>query len=277
MALRRRAERPTSLTVTFEGLELIFRRHVSKLRQTGDWKAWAGVALALGLPLTTASYSYDGKKLFLEGSQWQAITGALTLLALFQTVRVAYANRRAPSIDDLMDELAGEAGAVLERRAIFIVKRRNIDGAYRVLSYWQPAWDCFLLPNINLNEGIPSSVAMVRGLSSIIGIPEERLTLSPYPEQSVLRSSKYSPTYRRETSYKFEFYHVAVSGSISSTFAGSSFSHGGFDYSWLTVAELRAHPTTRERNGDVLKHLNEQKWTLLESPPDSYDPGSVAP
>ncbi|MEV7786471.1 hypothetical protein AB0O72_13850 [Streptomyces sp. NPDC088106] len=277
MTLRRWRERPTSLTVTFESLELIFRRHVATLRQTGDWKAWLGVALALGLPLTTASYAYAGKKLFLEGSQWQAITGALTLLALFQTVRVAYANRRAPSIDDLMDEVAGEAGAVLERRAIFVIKRRGNDGAYRVLAYWQPAWDCFLLPNINLNEGISSSEAMIRGASTMIGTPEDRLTLSPYPEQTVLRSSKYSPTYRRETSYRFEFHHVAISGEISSTFAAESFSHGGFDYSWLTVAELRAHAATREKNGDVLKHLNEQKWTLLESPPDSYNSSSVTP
>ncbi len=83
------------------------------------------------------------------------------------------------------------------------------------------------------------------------------LSLSPVNEDLI--TSKISYKNGKFTNYYFDFYQAKIkSDELKDKLRPLEFNIGGVKYKWMTTAEMKNDSITKERNSDVIDHLEDR-------------------
>lgn len=214
------------------------------------------VLVSISLTLLVSEIS---SKWGIDKELWKfAIVGIFTLVgawSVFVAVRIA----RQPSFETFLSGIVARSLTILDRRFVFLITSRDTTKLTRVLVQYSDSWSCWLLPNFSKSqsEEMNSSDKLLSALASKIGADPSDLSLTALNDD--LLSSKISYKNKSFTNYYFDFYHVSINSErIEEKLQQQEVEIGGVRFRWMTTGELKAHQNTKERNSDVIDHIEDR-------------------
>lgn len=228
----------------------------NKINLIGILLSQLSVLVSISLTLLVSEIS---SKWGIDKELWKvAITAAFTIIGAW-SVLVAVRIVRQPSFETFLSGIVAKSLTTLDRRFVFLITSRDTTSLTRVLVQYSDSWSCWLLPNFSKSqsEEMNSSDKLVSALASKIGADTSELSLTALNDD--LLSSKISYKNKSFTNYYFDFYHVTIdSKRIEEKLQQQEVEIGGVRFRWMTMAELKAHQNTKERNSDVIDHIEDR-------------------
>lgn len=265
----RRQSRPDVVVIATDKLELILERNERHLRARRDWPTPLSICVALWLvwPISDFKDSFG-----VSAAQWQAIVALCALVATAWFAVVLTRALRSPSRTDLIAQICAESDRLEDQRGLYFLHSTDGSGSDKILVYYDDLWGCYLLPHVNVqawdlaNTSNQGELALYA--SRLLAVPSDSVRVTVLKNQS-LHSIKYSEFYRQEREYNFEFIHVAINPPIREDIFDEKFTAGGREFTWKSLAELLADPSTSSKNGDVLHHFESHYAEFFIRTPDS--------
>lgn len=215
------------------------------------------VLITIGLTLLVSDIP---NKWGIDKNQWFLIVVATSLCLALWSIYVFYRLLKQRSFEDFLNYITSKSLTIQERRFVFLIIGKDSEGYKRVLVQYSDSWKCWLLPNFgrnqskdaNTNEKLENALAQKLATEpaafSILSINEDLLNY------------KWSYKNNKFTHYYFDFFQVLINSQLleKALCDGKSFERAGTKFAWMTPAEMKADVNTRERNSDVINHLEEQ-------------------
>lgn len=268
---------PEVINISTDRLQLIIQSYAASRKAAGEWTTPLSVALTLWLLVPVTDFR---DRFGLSSAEWRTVVVMLAVGASVWFTRRVYSAVRAPNANDLLLSICQKADRLDDHRGLFLFECRDVNGVDRVLVYYDEVWECYLLPHANVQAWDLADVSIEGPLRQyagrLIGMPPDQLAVTPLRPMA-LRSTKFSEFYKREKSYTFEFLHVRAHGKIRPELLQPSFTAGGREYHWLSIAELMQDKATNVKNKDVLHHLEGRVAEFFLQLPDTFSTPLSAP
>lgn len=246
---------PDIVSIGRDRLELILNRHLDSLARSSDWKTPLGIVLTLGLPLAITDFK---DKAILTGAQWQVVVAMFLIGAIFWLIKTGARASRSSGRKDLLLAICKQADRLDDYHGVFFYRSNDTSGTNRILVYYDIVWECYLLPHVTIKGWDLNDVSADRLLSKhvslMISVSPTQVKVTPLRDL-IMRSTKFSRSYRRDKRYTFDFLHVVVKEPVRSDIKHASFISGGREYKWMSIPDLLLDPNTVARNSDVIHHL----------------------
>jgi hypothetical protein len=165
---------------------------------------------------------------------------------------------RQPSFDAFLSDVISNSLTAQERRFVFLITANDSAKSTRVLVQFSESWECWLLPNFSKSqsEQVNNIDKLRSALASKLGADPSELLLTALNDDLI--STKLSYKNGKITTYYFDFFQAAItSKDLSEKLSTQSLDIGGTKFSWMTIAEMKSHQTTRQKNDDVINHLED--------------------
>ncbi|MFV8577724.1 hypothetical protein ACNRBH_00740 [Ralstonia pseudosolanacearum] len=225
----------------------------SKSSLTGILLSQLSIIATIGLTFLVSDVN---TKWGIEKSLWVFIITSTFALLTAWSLFVFYKIIRSPSFDDFQQKIISHSLTIQDRRFVFLLFARDSKGERRILVQYSNEWNCWLLPNFGKSESsaLDSHESLRGKLTAKLSAEIDDIALFAVNEDLI--STKTSFKSNKITSYYFDFYLVKiVSETLSTKMICQQFELAGGSFAWMTIGELRKDPLTRERNGDVIDHL----------------------
>jgi len=265
---------PEVLCISGDRLALVLNQHERVRAKASEWRAPLGLAITLWLAFLVSDFRATWG---LKGDQWGVV---VFMLASFSTVWLfveLYQRFLISSTEmSLLEKICQNADRQDDHRGIFFFHAEDSSETERVLVYFDIVWKCYLLPSADIASigfDDPDAVALLAAqVGRLVGAREEDIKVRRVPNAE-LHSTKYSYYHRREKAYTFEFLHVSVVEPRPEIYEEEFFS-GGRLYRWMSVPELLQDENTKDRNSDVLHHIENKFSDFYYHTPPSL-PGRI--
>lgn len=175
------------------------------------------------------------------------------------SVYIIYKIIRLPSFEQFLANLIIQSSTTQDRRFVFLLTGCDVNGFRRVLVQYSMSWQCWLLPNFPRSQSIEftSPEKLIIALNEKLGARAGELRLSAIEDDLI--SSKQSFKNGKFTSYYFDFYKVLIdSDALELRLCDLEFEIGGNRFRWMTIGDMKLDANTRERNSDVINHLEDR-------------------
>lgn len=264
----RASELPEVISISRDRLSLVVTRFMQMRKEAGDWTAPLGIALSLLVLLPLTKFQ---ERLGISAQQWQTVFVLAAAVSTVWFIVAVIRSIRAPRAADLLREIAQHADVLDDHRGLYLLKALDEQDSYKLLVYWDIVWECYLLPHVDIRAIDMNDQSTLGPLSMYAA---RKLGVEPADlEVRVLReitfhTRKFSAFYKREKSYTFEMIHVRLSGPPPHLLE-EEFVVGGTKYRWMTLGGLAEDPATAAKNGDVIRHLENNFVQLFVQVPDS--------
>lgn len=186
------------------------------------------------------------------------ITSIFSILSVW-SIYVFIKIIKQPSFENFLERIMNSSLTTQDRRFVFLITARDNQKNKKVLVQYSDSWNCWLLPNFGRQQSgkVSNNDALHRSLSDKLGCNLTDLSLSPLNDDLI--SSKISYKNGKFTSYYFDFYQAKInSEDLENKLRPSEFTIGGVNYKWMTTAEMKSDSITKERNSDVIDHLDDR-------------------
>ncbi|MEE5096436.1 hypothetical protein V2K00_19120 [Pseudomonas alliivorans] len=181
-----------------------------------------------------------------------SILGAWSLIVFIKILK-------QPSFESFLTRVMGSSLTIQDRRFVFILTARDKHKNRKLLVQYSENWKCWLLPNFGKQQSgkVSSQDTLLESLSEKLGAKSSDLSLRPLNDDLI--SSKISYKNGKFTSYYFDFYQAKIiSADLECRLLFEAFEIGGIKYRWMTTAEMKADKDTKEKNSDVIDHLDDR-------------------
>lgn len=222
----------------------------------GIFLSQASILVTIGLTLLVSDI---GTKWGIDKYIWNfmiaAAFGCLVAWSFYITLKIL----RLPSFEVFLGKVISQSLTTQDRRFVFLFFALDSDNSRRILVQYSPKWACWLLPNFGKSESsvFNTEEDLRRSLATKISAEANDVELTRVNEDLI--STKLSFKNNKLTTYYFDFYLARiVSKELTEKMTLNSFELAGGKFAWMTVYELKNHPFTLERNGDVIDHLEEK-------------------
>jgi len=147
------------------------------------------------------------------------------------------------------------------------------DHVPRILVEKNPTWNCYFLPYVSRPSSDSFSFEKITELrntiASYLAIAKDDVNIDHLREYS-LTSEKFSEKDKMQKQFNFDFFFFSIPATkMMANYNNSPLVVGGKTFFWMTLDELLNDPATRERNGDVLQHLQKNYSPLFVTAKDS--------
>lgn len=147
------------------------------------------------------------------------------------------------------------------------------DHVPRILVEKNPTWNCYFLPYVSRPSADLFSFEKITELrntiASYLAIAKDDVNIDHLREYSLI-SEKFSEKDKVQKQFNFDFFFFSIPASkMMANYNNSPLVVGGKTFFWMTLDELLNDPVTRERNGDVLQHLQKNYAPLFVTASDS--------
>jgi len=261
-------EPPDKILISHDRLRLLVSEVLDQARRAQEWQAPLGVVVTLLATLAVSKFDKSVKTLGVQGDTWRLILTAATGAAavwLLSTLRRA---RRPPTLDEVLARIIGRAENNQVDRALFVIKRMDGNNKFRLLTYYDSAWGCQMLPHENV-RGLAFSERndsrLRELLASHFSVPAAGLTIV-HQSGCDLHSTKYSEIRKMETRYHFRFFQVLLPTPLP---VDPTFTLDGTIFKWSSLEDLMTDQTTMDRNSDVVYHIRDYAAALLSTADNS--------
>lgn len=166
---------------------------------------------------------------------------------------------KQPSFESFLERIMENSLTTQDRRFVFLITAKDKQKNKRVLVQYSNNWQCWLLPNFGRQQSgkVSSTETLHKTLSEKLGADLTDLSLSPVNDDLI--TSKMSYKNGKFTNYYFDFYQAKIkSDELKNKLLPLEFYIGGVMYKWMTTAEMKNDATTKERNSDVIDHLEDR-------------------
>lgn len=141
---------------------------------------------------------------------------------------------------------------------ILIFKHPNYKWNQKILTYYDEAWNCQLLPNMKTVQNEKKDDFIKRIVSSVgFGSPE----YFDVKYLCRLKSNKYSESHREYRTYQHEYFEVIPNRSLINIVGNGVFYLNDTLYDWFSVEEMKKSEKIMKCNRDVVQTL--EKFTML--------------
>jgi len=255
---------PDQIVINSARLEKIIDDHIASEKKARDWKTPAGILFTF----ITCYLVTDFKPRFsipAESIELIFIISSILLTALVIYLAFKESSKTTPDYKEAIHK------ALINKpdyTVIYFIKL-TLDNIPRLLVEEKKGkWDCFFLPYVARKEGDIFNHEMLKQLKSTIsnylGINGEQIEID-HLDNLQLSSSKISRSDGCTKQYFFDFFFVSIpKESMVKNYEQYPFSIAGKTYHWKTIDELESDPKTLDRNGDILKHLKENRLSLFD-------------
>jgi hypothetical protein len=263
------------ITISRDRLNLIIETFFHARRAASGWESALGIAISLWviLPITTFV-----DRAGLKADEWRLLVILAAMAATGWCIISFIRSWQAPMPDDLLDEILNRSDVIDDHRALYLLKAIDRENCYRILAYWDIVWQCYLLPHADIRTIDIRDPATLESLSTYasrqLGAAPDSVELRHLADGS-FQTRKFSEFYKREKSYTFDIMHVRLHGDIPNHLLKEEFIVGGRKFRWATLATLEAHVDTGRKNGDVIRHLENNFTRLFMQYPDTVVNGSL--
>ncbi|MFM0211490.1 hypothetical protein PQQ96_29270 [Paraburkholderia sediminicola] len=211
------------------------------------------VLVTIGLTLLVSDIN---TKWGIDKALWNFIVISTFSCLLLWSAIVTLKIFRQPSFEEFLRRITSQSLTTQDRRFVFLFVAIGQDGAKRVLVQHSVNWECWLLPNFGKSQSgnVNTNQELHQALGQKLSAEAADLLLTPMNEDMI--NSKQSYKNNKFTTYYFDFYFAQItSESLTDKICHKEFDIAGDRFAWLTVAELKNDLHTRERNSDVIEHL----------------------
>lgn len=166
---------------------------------------------------------------------------------------------KQPSFESFLERIMKNSLTTQDRRFVFLITARDNKKSKRVLVQYSDNWQCWLLPNFGRQQSgkVSSNEELHKTLSEKLCADFMDLSLSPVNDDLI--TSKMSYKNGKFTNYYFDFYQAKIkSDELKNKLRRLEFNIGGVKYKWMTTAEMKNDSITKERNSDVIDHLEDR-------------------
>lgn len=256
------------VTIGFDRLQILIQEFAIHVYDRLFWMTPLAVAITL---LGTLIVSDFKDRYGLKANDWR--DGTIFLLAVFfiWTVVAGVKALRHQSIPDLMDGIARESHAPVRNYALAYFRAKEESGASLVLVYFDPIWQCYLMPFVSLQPGQSDPLDVSEYASQRFSLPKEAFIADEFVGHEV-RHTKTSAASHKSTNYRFTFYLMKVGTKHRDLFLKREFEVQEREYKWLTIEQLLSDAASMERNGEVFSYMRDQRSTFFaDRAPRSLD------
>lgn len=243
------------ITIGFDRLQIIIQEFAKRIQERWFWLTPLAIAITL---LATLIVSDFKDKYGLKANDWR--DGTIIAFVGF-TLWAAIAGLkswRRPSMTELMDDIAKESLSPLRHYALTYFRAKDESGASHVLVYFDPIWNCYLLPYVSLQPGQSDPSDVSEYATQRFSLPKEAFAAHELVGLEV-RHSKTSEASHHLTNYRFTFYLMSVGAKHRDLFLKRKFEVQERTYRWLTIEELLSDTASMSRNGEVYRYMRDER------------------
>lgn len=211
------------------------------------------ILITIGLTLLVSDVT---SKWGIDKSLWIAFILFTSGILGAWSIYVFYRFLRSPNFDDFLSSIIPHSQTVVDRRFVFIFRAKGSDNSRLFLTQFIEEWDCWMLPNFgrSMSSKMNTDHELLDALSEKLALKQNSLIGTPVREDLI--NTKFSERNRKLTTYYFDFYSIKIpSSELPEIMLDKEFDVAGGKFSWMTIDEMKRHKLTSERNGDVIKHL----------------------
>lgn len=250
------------ITIGFDRLQILIQDFAKRVYDRLFWVTPLAVAITLVATLVVSDFK---DRFGLKADDWRNGTIFLSAVFLFWTLVAGVKAVRHQSISDLMDGIARESHSPIRNYALTYFRAKDESGASLVLVYFDPIWQCYLMPFVSLQPGQfdPSDVSEYA--TQRFSLPKNAFIAHEFAGHEV-RHTKTSEASRKLTNYRFTFYLIKVGTKHQSLFLKPEFEEQERKYKWLTIEQLLSDTVTMQRNGEVFAYMRDERSTFFADP-----------
>lgn len=247
------------ITIGFDRLQILIQEFAKRIYERLFWVTPLAVSITLLATLVVSDFK---DRYGLRADDWR--NGTILLLAVFLiwTMVAGVKAFRHQSIADLMDCIASESHSPVRNYALTYFRAKDESGASLVLVYFDPIWQCYLMPFVSLQPGQSDPSDVSEYATQRFSLPKNAFTASELTGHEV-RHTKPSEASHKSTNYRFTFYLIKIGTKHRDLFLKREFEEQERQYKWLTIEQLLSDRVTMERNGEVFSYMRDQRSSFF--------------
>lgn len=243
------------ITIGFDRLQILIQEFSKRVYDRLFWVTPLAIAITLLATLMVSDYK---DRYGLKADDWRNVTVFLLVAFLIWTIFAWIKSFGNQSISDLMDDIASESHSPVRNYALTYFHAKDENGASLVLVYFDPLWQCYLMPFVSLQPGQSDPSDVSEYATQRFSLPKEAFTAHELPGHEV-RHTKTSEASRKITNYRFTFYLMKVGTKHLDRFLKREFEEQERKYKWLTIEQLLSDTASMERNGEVFSYMRDER------------------
>ncbi len=247
------------ITIGFDRLQILIQEFAKRVYDRLFWVTPLAVAITLFATLIVSDFK---DRYGLEADDWR--NGTIFLLVVF-SIWTVVAGVRAfghQSISDLMDGIARESHSPVRNYALTYFRSKDESGASLLLVYFDPIWQCYLMPFVSLQPGQSDPSDVSEYATQRFSLPKEAFTAHELVGHEV-RHTKTSEASRKLTNYRFTFYLMKIGKKHCDLFLKREFEEQERKYKWLTIEQLLSDTVSMKRNGEVFSYMRDERSSFF--------------
>ena len=258
-------KRIDELTIKTDRLELLLKDFTEKIKKKDDWIAWLGILVSL---CPTYFFSEFKDIAFLKATDVKMVYGTIIILCSIMLIKSIFTRVKIwgkDNVEYIVDTILAESKTPYEFRLLYIIKRGLMENA-KILVFYDKLYECYMLPHIK-NEAISISDQLIKiKMSEYIQVPVSAIRIKHYNNLEKI-SEKFSEYHARKTVYNFSFCSVIInSTSVPTYLRQHEFDVNGRTFKWMSLSELDQHDNTRQKNGDVVRFIQDNTAEFFSVP-----------
>jgi hypothetical protein len=252
---RKKGKRPEIVTIGLDRIHLLLLELKAEMRSRDGWHAPLGILASLLFTILVSDFK---PRLGLSAERWSTLAYVALLVTAGWTVWAVVLARRAKSIDDALDRICENALTQRRHYALLFLRAQDTAGVNRFLVYFDQEWGCYLLPFVRVFDESSDVNSIRDGASDLLAMPVNSIKVAELEGYEV-SSDKISQGTKKLTSYLFSFYAVRLLAVRDDRFLAREFTVDATRYKWASVEEMLEDGSTRDRNGEVFRHIREHR------------------
>jgi hypothetical protein len=269
-----RDETKEEILVNVDTLRLLMNEFTNNLKQSRDWIATFSIALSM----IVTFFVSDFKKFFIFTSEqvsafFMILTLLLVVFTVYQIIKCMIVSSKA-KVDYIVQQFRDKSFMPIEYRVLFIIKTNYFENANYLLFFNDETWDCFFLPNAKTKPNIITA-DLAEKISHFLGVEASSVSLNLFDSEFDMVSKKNSQFHKCMTLYYTKFCYVSIT-KPPARFFNKNFTYYGREFKWMTIPEVLNDPKEKEKNSDIIRHLEDFEIDLIIKPKDSVNFSSNA-
>lgn len=262
---------PENVVINKDRLGSIVKNYKDAVKREQGWPTPLGIFVSVILCIV-ATNSFQ-EVLFLTKDQVALIVYLLGVASFVWLAKTLVGSQKDKAESIFYSELAQNIKNIPDYTVVYIIKLTK-DEIPRVLVERKASWNCYFLPYVSrVGAGDISSQNITdfqKTIASYLGVPSDFVSIEHFRDFSLV-SEKYSPTDKVSKQFNFDFFFFTIpKDRMLNDYDKSPFKVGGKDFYWMTLDELMKDAMTMEKNGDIIKHLEDNYTEFFTKTQDSF-------